>query len=159
MTPAPIRRLRRASRAVSREVAARQASYRPVQLLTSLAARHRQFVAGLPGGRPRIAEVAGANAERRGGQANLGVTGEIEIDRQARRDFAAIRRQSYRQQRQNAIFLAAVKTAIGRARDVVERHTAQSALERSGRQRPAAGAATLPTEAVGDQQEDPRARI
>jgi len=80
------------------------------------------------------------------------VRGEIEVERQPRRGPRVVRRQAYRQQAQDAIFLAALEAAIGRGGDVVEGDGAERPLER-----PAIldiGTAIFPAEAIGDQQED-----
>src|SRR3954452_14874794 len=120
-------------------------------------ARGRQLVAGLPRCRPGIAEIPGANAQRRGGQANLRVAGEIEGERQARCRARVGVRQADGQQAQDAIFLAALETAIGGGEDVIEGDGAERPRERPAI--PSAGTAILPTEAIGDQQEDARVWI
>src|SRR5271170_7760886 len=98
----------------------------------------------LPDGWPRLAEVADTTADRRGGQPQRRAAGKLEIDR--RTGWADPRAgpgdRADRQQRQNAVLLAAVKTAVNHTLDLIEGDPAKGPLERPGRPHP--GAVALP---------------
>src|SRR5207237_5882853 len=107
-----------------------------------------QLVAGLPDGRPRLAEIADAAAHRLSRQPDRRAAGEFEIDRHG----LGIGHEADRQQRQDAVLLAAVKAAIDDAVNRFELDAAQGPLKRFFRP---VGDPGLPAEAVGDQHKGP----
>src|SRR5207302_7942792 len=103
-----------------------------------------------PGGRPRLAEIAGTAAYGGGMQPDRRAGSEFEIDYRA----GGIGGGLDRQQGQDAVLLAAVKAAIRHLADIVEGDAAQRPLERSLPRR-----GILPAEAVGHQPERPGGAI
>src|SRR5437588_10025680 len=111
---------------------------------------------GMPGGRPRLAEIAGAAGYCRRRQPDRRRAGKFQVYRAARRAALRTRARTDRQQTQNSVLLVAVKPAVSDAVDRLEHHPAQRPFEWPAVERRAVGAATLPAEAVGDQHEATR---
>ena len=80
---------------------------------------------GVPYGRPGLAEVAGVAANDRRGQPDRRTAGKVEIDRTAARRGV----RADRQKAEDAVLLAAVKTAVSDALDLLESDPAKRPLE------------------------------
>src|SRR5712691_10232926 len=111
----------------------------------------------LPDSRPGLAKVADAAADRRGGQPDRRAAGKFEIDRPTGAAEPQAEHRADRQQRQNAVLLAAMKAPVNHAVDLVEGDPAKGPLERPTR--PLADRAALPAKTVGDVHEDSRVAI
>src|SRR5207302_7108490 len=97
----------------------------------------------MPNRRPGLAEVAGMAADDGRGQPDRRAAGKIEIDRAAARR----RVRTDRQKAEDAVLLAAVKTAVGHALDLAEGDPAKRPLETGS----LAFGARFPAETVGDE--------
>src|SRR5579862_591317 len=117
----------------------------------------RGFVARvirLPGGRPRLPEILGAAVDRGDGEPDRRAGGKFQVDEVACLSAA----RTDRQQRQDAVLLAALKAAVGDAVHIIKGDTAHRAFKSSVLFTPAR-TTRFPAKTVGDQKKAASRRV